>query len=449
MQKSFVLNLNKCTGCQACQIACAIENRLDPHMSWRQIHTFNEHHYPDIPLFHLSLACHHCGEPDCMKYCPALAYSKDAETGAVTIAPELCIGCKYCSWACPYDAPQFNHFSGVMEKCTLCNQRLKEGKEPACVALCPTAALQLREYEDGQGVDSVPGFTKTDIKPAMQFIPLRDNMQAPECTAPAPVDFKAGILTGVNNRITHKISLLSEWNLIIFTFLSTLLVGQISATLLSTVKFNPFIFILTGMLAMILSAFHLGKKVRAYRSILNWRRSWLSREIILYSTFLGLSTVYLFFTPQNRFIGWTVVLTGFLTLLAIDQVYLVTRTRSLHSHSAQVILTGLLFVGIFSDYSWLVIGVAVLKLFLYSYRKFIFMKNKQEIRPFVSVVRILFGFLIPLFIWLLILENLYFYAVISAVLGEIIDRSEYYLEIDIPTPRKQMKTDLKIMLQKL
>ena len=74
VQNAFIFDINKCTGCQACQIACVIENELEPERSWRQMFTFNKQRLPDIPLFHLSLACNHCLDAPCMKYCPALAY---------------------------------------------------------------------------------------------------------------------------------------------------------------------------------------------------------------------------------------------------------------------------------------------------------------------------------------------------------------------------------------
>ena len=153
-QKGFVFDINKCTGCQACSIACEIENELEPGADWRQVTTFNERHVPGVLSFHLSVACNHCVDPPCMKNCPALAYSKDAVTGAVTVDPDLCIGCRYCTWACPYDAPRFNTASGVVEKCTFCQHRLEDGLEPACVTSCPTGALKLADHTSGYRNDN-------------------------------------------------------------------------------------------------------------------------------------------------------------------------------------------------------------------------------------------------------------------------------------------------------
>ncbi len=85
MPLAFVFDPNRCTGCQACELACSIENELGPDRSWRGVVTFNEEAFPGIPLFHLSLACNHCAEPACMNTCPALAYHRDEETGAVLV----------------------------------------------------------------------------------------------------------------------------------------------------------------------------------------------------------------------------------------------------------------------------------------------------------------------------------------------------------------------------
>ena len=115
-QKAFSLDLNRCTGCGACVIACTTENSRRQTLNWREVYTFNEIHLPGVPLFNFSLGCNHCASPACVRACPALAVTKDPHTGAVIINPEHCLGCKYCTWACPYDAPRFNAASGVTEK---------------------------------------------------------------------------------------------------------------------------------------------------------------------------------------------------------------------------------------------------------------------------------------------------------------------------------------------
>ncbi len=60
----------------------------------------------------------------------------DPATGAVVVEGDRCLGCRYCTWACPYDSPRFSAASGTVEKCTFCNHRLREGRDPACVSAC-------------------------------------------------------------------------------------------------------------------------------------------------------------------------------------------------------------------------------------------------------------------------------------------------------------------------
>jgi len=79
MPSAFHFDPNRCTGCQACELACSIENDLGPDRSWREVVTFNDASAPGIPRFHLSLACNHCSEPACLLGCPAAAYRKDGE----------------------------------------------------------------------------------------------------------------------------------------------------------------------------------------------------------------------------------------------------------------------------------------------------------------------------------------------------------------------------------
>jgi len=131
---AFVHDLATCVGCHACVVACASENATAPGGFWRQVVTFNEDRHPALPVFHLSLACNHCLDAPCERHCPALAIVRDTRTDAALIDADRCFGCRYCSWVCPYDAPRFDAGSGVMGKCTLCNDRLRKGGTPACTS---------------------------------------------------------------------------------------------------------------------------------------------------------------------------------------------------------------------------------------------------------------------------------------------------------------------------
>ncbi|MDD5038948.1 MAG: 4Fe-4S dicluster domain-containing protein, partial [Dehalococcoidales bacterium] len=96
--------------------------------------------------------CYHCAEPACVAACPAGAITKREEDGVVLVDREACLGkdnCDLCQQACPYDAPQFGaEENAKMQKCDLCLDRLEEGKEPICVAGCPTHALDAGPIEE-------------------------------------------------------------------------------------------------------------------------------------------------------------------------------------------------------------------------------------------------------------------------------------------------------------
>ena len=99
------------------------------------------------PIQYVSMACMHCGSPDCMAVCPAKAIYRDPEFGAVLVDRDKCIGCRYCSWACEFGAPQFDR-DGLMQKCDMCIDRLREGKLPACVENCCGGAIKFGPVEE-------------------------------------------------------------------------------------------------------------------------------------------------------------------------------------------------------------------------------------------------------------------------------------------------------------
>jgi len=130
MRRGFIYNQNKCVGCNACRVACVLENGWN--VTPRMVYTFNNEINTGIPLVNLSLACNHCEEPVCLEGCPSNAYFRDETTGAIVINDNKCIGCKYCKWNCPFDAPKFDQGKKVIGKCNLCYTGLIEGRMPAC-----------------------------------------------------------------------------------------------------------------------------------------------------------------------------------------------------------------------------------------------------------------------------------------------------------------------------
>ena len=138
----FQLDLGRCVGCGACVVACRTENDLPPKVSWRRVLQVNRPRAGGGPTYHLSVACHHCEHPPCVKGCPTGALEKGTD-GIVRLISDRCIGCRYCEMTCPFGAPSFDETAGVMTKCHLCHHRLAEGGTPACVEACPTKALDI------------------------------------------------------------------------------------------------------------------------------------------------------------------------------------------------------------------------------------------------------------------------------------------------------------------
>jgi anaerobic dimethyl sulfoxide reductase subunit B (iron-sulfur subunit) len=158
-QYAFYFDNSACTGCKACQIACQDKNDLAPAMRWRRVFQYGGGSWVPDPnnkismlpnnvfVYSVSTACYHCEKPACVEVCPAGAMTKRAD-GIVLVNQDQCIGCRYCEWACPYGAPQFNEAKGVMSKCTFCEDYLAQGQNPACVDACVMRAIKFGELSD-------------------------------------------------------------------------------------------------------------------------------------------------------------------------------------------------------------------------------------------------------------------------------------------------------------
>jgi anaerobic dimethyl sulfoxide reductase subunit B (iron-sulfur subunit) len=106
--------------------------------------------------YNLSMACNHCEDPACVRQCPAKAYTKRESDGIVIHDPERCIGCRYCTWVCPYGAPQYDEREGRVRKCNLCVEELDRGGTPACVSSCPLRAIEIGTLDE---IAQRPGVT--------------------------------------------------------------------------------------------------------------------------------------------------------------------------------------------------------------------------------------------------------------------------------------------------
>lgn len=151
----FYFDQTLCTGCKACQVACVDKHDLPLGVLWRRVAEYSGGTWsisgntvtPNIFAYYTSVACNHCESPICMQVCPTTAMTR-RDDGTVFVNQDLCVGCRYCEWACPYGAPQFNSSTGHMSKCDLCYDYRSDGAQPACVAACPSRALDWGPIDD-------------------------------------------------------------------------------------------------------------------------------------------------------------------------------------------------------------------------------------------------------------------------------------------------------------
>ena len=435
---AFVFDQKRCTGCHACRLACTIENGLPFAESWRQIVTFNPRHEPALPAFHLSLACNHCAAPACMHACPARAYRRDAATGAVLIDEAKCIGCRYCTWVCPYDAPRFDARRGVVTKCTFCVERLHEGGVPACADYCPTGALTVARREEADLTTTAVGLPDgSALRPAIRIIPWPSD-------APPVADERPAAATLRGPAPVPKITLRSEWSLAVFTFAAAVLVGLFAGHVLGPIELPLALFLGIAIPAMGLSALHLGRKERAWRAVLGLRTSWLSREIVAFSAFVGVGAIHLVSTPAVPALGPTALVLGALVLVAMDRVYgVVPLPPAARAHSSGALLTGL-FVGGVVALSPLVAGTAgALKLALYLRRKLVYLHRGASFHAAVSALRVGLTFVLPATLLVTGEPGLWWIALVSVLAGEFVDRCEFYADLKVATPAGQMAADLE------
>ena len=214
----LVIDVDICVGCHACATACKEWNTggyhapltdLNPYgkdasgVWFNRIHSFEFGRDADNRVVHFPKSCLHCDNAPCVTVCPTGASYKRAEDGIVLVDESMCIGCKLCSWACPYGAREFDSTEGVMKKCTLCidrifNENLEEiDRVPACVAVCPVNARHYGDFNDPHssvskmtaergGYDLMP---EMGCKPTNKYLPPRPRkFNAGDTGAPAALE---------------------------------------------------------------------------------------------------------------------------------------------------------------------------------------------------------------------------------------------------------------------
>lgn len=425
----FHFDLNLCVGCEACVIACTVENALPPGQSWRRILTFNPEHQPQLPTFHLSLACQHCASPACVQQCPAHAVHKDPVTGAVLLEAEKCLGCRLCQWVCPFDAPQYNRRNGVIEKCSFCHDRLIHQELPACARLCPTGALQVMPISQCSGESSAPGFPDSRLQPAVTFTNLKPGRGQPEIS-PRPNNTRHASVS--RTQPPAPVSPADEWPLVLFTWLTAVLVGTFSAHVTAGTPLRAATFFAAGAIGLAVSTLHLGRPGRAIRALANWRRSWLSREIIGFTVFWLVGTLALL-DGAPKTLGMGAALAGWGCLLTIDCLYasLPTRTPA-KFHSAQTTFIAVTLFAMLTQTTWLLVAAFAGRVGLYAKRKR--ESTDASAWPKTALTRVGGGFLLPGVLWFV---NAWAPLAVAAItIGDALDRWEFYGELDPESPTR-------------
>ncbi len=287
-QYAFEVDLDLCSGCKSCVSACHSLNGLDQGEAWREIGLLISDDWRQPFQQTITTACHHCIDPACLNGCPVLAYDKDPATGIVRHLDDQCIGCQYCVLKCPYEAPRYSRDRGIVRKCDMCSNRLRAGEPPACVQACPHEAIRITL------VDSTADFSRP-------FLPV-----GPDASTTLPTTrFKSSRTLPDSLRAVDRETVRPEpphTPLVFMLVLSQLSVGLFLlerlmawATAPTASTSPPAVQLWSGLFgglaAIGVSVSHLGRPLGAWRSFLNLRRSWLSREIVVFGLYLPLAAL--------------------------------------------------------------------------------------------------------------------------------------------------------------
>lgn len=360
MTYAFTFDSSACSGCKACQEACKDKNNLPVGVLWRRVIEVSGGGWnpvgagsprPEVDdvngvggpnpytvwennvfAYNLSIACNHCEHPKCAGVCPTDAYIHRKD-GIIYIDPAKCMGCGYCSWACPYNAPRYNPELGQMAKCNFCFDNIDAGLPPSCVAACPMRVLNFVEVDDGR-------WTTDDIQSSIVNGQWSELWELPASEHPFP--FPTNSRTephlmvkphvAMGNDLEKKVSNYeeirpkhqkSEMPLVAFTLLAQIAVGAFWAAQWMTESIPLIPYLLIGAclgLGGFFSFAHLGAKRNAWRAPFHLKKSWLSREILFVGLF-GAGWLAGFILPEMKWVA---------SLLGVGLIYSMAKVYRLH-----------------------------------------------------------------------------------------------------------------------
>lgn len=334
-QYAFEVDLDKCSGCKACVVACHSLNGLEETETWRSVGLLVG---PPAVQQHVTTACHHCVDPGCLNGCPVLAYDKDPLTGVVRHLDDQCIGCQYCIMKCPYEVPQYSNRLGIVRKCDMCYNRLAVGEAPACAQACPSEAIRITIVEQSSIASSfrtgpnearsktphaAPDQSQNNGRNKIESGFLPDS-PSPSITLPA-TRFVSRNVALCDLKAADRLSLRLEqahWPLVLMLLFSQAAAGLfLAASCLPPLHNNrrlltvpALVLLSTGLFTALL---HLGRPLKAWRAFLGWRTSWLSRELIFLSLFAAAASAAICLGSKPGWFGLIDFCAAFLGLLSV------------------------------------------------------------------------------------------------------------------------------------
>jgi len=405
MTYAFTFDSSACSGCKACQEACKDKNNLPVSVMWRRVVEVSGGEWMNVGAgsprpgaddvngvddangveysngvgkpnpyvwtnnvfaYYLSIACNHCVHPKCAGVCPTDAFIHRAD-GIVYIDPAKCMGCGYCAWACPYDAPRYNFELGQMAKCNFCFDNIDAGLPPACVAACPMRALGFVEVNSNQLSVISDQFSELWKIPAIEHpFPLpNDSRTEPHLMVKPHAAMENDLEKKISNyeEIRPKTQK-SEIPLVAFTLLTQMAVGAFWAAqwMTESIPLIPYLIIGACLgLGVFFSFAHLGAKRNAWRAPFHLQKSWLSREILFFLLF-GAGWLAGFVMPE---IKWVTSLIGVGLIYSMAMVYRLHAIPAWDTWRTPVAFflsagaLGSLAVGSWSGSSWMLGGTAL------------------------------------------------------------------------------------------
>ena len=403
-QHGFYFTADNCIACHACESACSEKNDLPGYLAFRSVGYIEGGSFPAYQRMNISMACNHCDDPVCLKGCPTRAYTKFAEYGAVLQDPDICFGCGYCTWVCPYNAPQLDIKAGHVSKCNMCVDRLEVGLKPACVAACLGGALDFGVVETkpdnrDQILNQLPGFPTPEItQPNIRFQQTRSLPKSMKRTDSMPIRYDRDdqnetgnykskldpdgrpVLWGLKKLSTR------ENPLVIFTLITQAMVGAFILLFFGPqfgiampkpethpLAWPLILFSMIGLqtFALILSTLHLGRPHRFYRAFNNLKYSPVSREVAGVAIFYNMLAAYTILTglpvliswlPQSlteiliNVTGWGTVISGLAAIYFMHSIYRIparpfwNHWQVLTSFFGNMFVLGGLFTGLVSGW---------------------------------------------------------------------------------------------------